>query len=131
MATGISVKLPLRVTAEDGPYALNKDLVETTKQNFKNLVLTNPGERVMDVDFGVGIQGFLFELDNAAIRSSLQSRIQSQAAKYMPFVEITNIGFNSQATNANASDNLLSLRIEYIIIPLQEFDNIEINTPNY
>ena len=53
MATGISVKLPLRVTAEDGPYALNKDLVETTKQNFKNLVLTNPGERIMDINFGV------------------------------------------------------------------------------
>ena len=128
---GLTPKLPLLINDEDGHYALIKSYKDLVRQNFKNLVLTNPGERVMDVDFGVGIQGFLFELDNAAIRSSLQSRIQSQAAKYMPFVEITNIGFNSQATNANASDNLLSLRIEYIIIPLQEFDNIEINTPNY
>ena len=128
---GLTPKLPLLINDEDGHYALIKSYKDLVRQNFKNLVLTNPGERVMDVDFGVGIQGFLFELDNGAVRSSLQSRIQSQAAKYMPFVEITNIGFNSQATNPNASDNLLSLRIEYIIIPLQEFDNIDINTPNY
>ena len=67
MAAGISVKLPLRVTAEDGPYALTKDLVSTTKQNFKNLVLTSPGERVMDINFGVGIYGLLFENYNSDI----------------------------------------------------------------
>lgn len=128
---GLTPKLPLLTNDEDGHYALIKSYKDLVRQNFKNLILTNPGERVMDVDFGVGIQGFLFELDNGGIRASLQSRIQAQAAKYMPFIEITNISFNSQATNPNASDNLLGLRIEYIIIPLQEFDNIEINTPNY
>ena len=38
MAIGISVKLPLKVTKEDGPYALTKDLASTVKQNFKNFV---------------------------------------------------------------------------------------------
>jgi len=46
MATGISVKLPLRVTKNDGPYGLTKDLVSTVKQNFKNLVLTTPAREL-------------------------------------------------------------------------------------
>ena len=36
MATGISVKLPLVYSSEDGPYQLTKTLPETIKQNFKN-----------------------------------------------------------------------------------------------
>ena len=55
-----SPKLPLTSTDEDGPWGLNKTLLETTKQNFKNLLLTNPGERVMDTFFGVGLSRFLF-----------------------------------------------------------------------
>ena len=43
--------------------ALTKTMMEVIKQNFKNLVLTNPGERVMLTDFGVGIRRFLFEMN--------------------------------------------------------------------
>ena len=85
MATGISVKLPLRVTAEDGPYALNKDLVETTKQNFKNLVLTNPGERIMDINFGVGASALLFENYSSDTKERIRARIVEQVKTYMPF----------------------------------------------
>ena len=58
---GISPKLPLTYSKTDGPYLLNKNLKETVKQNFKMLVLTSPGERVMVPDFGVGLRNFLFE----------------------------------------------------------------------
>ena len=56
---GISVKLPLSVSAQDGAYTLNKDLLSVVKQNFKMLILTNPGEKIMDPEVGVGIQKFL------------------------------------------------------------------------
>jgi phage baseplate assembly protein W len=54
MAVGISAKLPLAYPKSDGPYLLTKDLTENTKQNLKTLIFTNPGERVMILDFGVG-----------------------------------------------------------------------------
>ena len=40
---GISQKLPLLVSDQDGPYGLNKKLRQAIKQNLKNLVLTSPG----------------------------------------------------------------------------------------
>ena len=53
---GISPKLPLLVDKQDGPYGLNKRLNQSIKQNFKNLILTSPGERVMIPEFGVGLK---------------------------------------------------------------------------
>ena len=58
---GISVKLPLSYDSEDGPYRLTKNLKENVQQNFKNLMLTNPGERVMLPNFGAGIRQLLLE----------------------------------------------------------------------
>ena len=50
---GISPKLPLRVDSVDGFYALTKKITETLQQNLKMLVLTAPGERMMNPEFGV------------------------------------------------------------------------------
>ena len=57
MARGLSPKLPVSTDPIDG-YALNKTYAEVVTQNLKNLILTAPGERMMDVDFGVGIRNY-------------------------------------------------------------------------
>ena len=44
---GISPALPLTYTKADGPYGLNKNIRDAIQQNFKNLLLTTKGERVM------------------------------------------------------------------------------------
>ena len=123
MATGISVKLPLRVTAEDGPYALHKDLIGTVKQNFKNLVLTTPGERVMDTNFGVGIYGLLFENYNSDVKDQIRSSIVDQAQSYLPFIKIRSINIDDSKMDAN----LLYIAINYYISPLNYADVLNIN----
>ena len=123
MATGISVKLPLRVTAEDGPYALNKDLVETIKQNFKNLVLTNPGERIMDINFGVGASALLFENYSSDTKERIRARIVEQVKTYMPFLKINSINFDDSSIDANQ----LFIAINYYISPLNFQDILSIN----
>ena len=61
--SGVSPKLPLQANDVDGHYALNKTFKEATKQNLKNLVLTVPGEKIMNPNFGAGIHQMLFEQD--------------------------------------------------------------------
>ena len=72
-------------------YALNKKLVDVIQQNFKMLLLTIPGERIMNTDFGVGIQRYLFENDTIDLRSKLSSRIKSQVGKYMSFIKVRDV----------------------------------------
>ena len=55
------VPILIFISKKDGPFKLNKTLGEVVRQNFKNLVLTSPGERIMLPDFGAGLRRLLFD----------------------------------------------------------------------
>lgn len=93
MAIGISPALPLMVDNTDGPYRLTKTVKQAVSQNLKNLILTNPGERIMDPGFGVGIKRFLFELENTGFQSEITESILSQTKKYLNSVKIIDIRY--------------------------------------
>ena len=119
--SSLSVKLPLERDSSDG-FQMNKSFISLIRQNFKMLLLTSPGERVMEPDFGVGIKRYLFENFGQATYQNIDSRIRSQVAKYLPVVLIQEINF-SQMQNDN---NLLSLSISYSIPSIADSDLIEI-----
>ena len=123
---GISVKLPLTYNSFDGPYTLNKKTKEAVRQNFKNLVLTAPGERVMDPQFGVGMRNFLFEQMNDSLFTKISERIRAQVRSYLPFVFVEHITFDSTETNPNIGPNELQVTIQYNILPLDAEDTLSI-----
>ena len=90
---GLGPKLPLILGTEDGTYQLIKTYKNLVSQNFKNLLLTSPGERMMDPHFGVGIRNFLFENDSEFLYSEISSEIDIQVRKYMPFIIVTDVLF--------------------------------------
>jgi phage baseplate assembly protein W len=90
MAIGFSPKLPLRYDSVDGYYRMNKTVGEVAKQNIKMVVMTSPGERIMNPDFGVGLRNFLFEPENFEFER-LRTTIYKQVKKYVPFVSIQKI----------------------------------------
>ena len=89
---GLLPKLPLAPDNQDG-YALNRTYFEMVQQNLKHIILTNPGERIMDPLFGVGIKKYLFEQNTPSTWSSISSRIREQVGKYLPYVRINDISF--------------------------------------
>ena len=90
------------------------------------MVLTSPGERIMDPEFGVGIRSYLFANNNAQTQGQIDARIRQQAQKYLPYIQIDLIEFNDVAPGANMSENYLSIRISYIIKKLAIVDSLEI-----
>ena len=117
----ISPKLPL--------YRSNKTLKETTKQNFKCLMLTSPGERIMDPAFGVGLRRYLFEPAGTGLSSKIEKKIIDQTKRYLPFIKIMNIIVRGTGeTVAQSSSSAINLRVTivYNIIPLQAQDTIEL-----
>ena len=126
--SGITPLLPLTIDGING-IRLITEYRELVKQNFKNLLLTVPGERVMDADFGVGLEQYLFELDNDMLRGRIKGRIEQQVSKYLPYIRIANISFESAQEDAVVDANLLSVSVEYIIIPLDALDNLELTLP--
>jgi|ETNvirenome_6_85_1030632.scaffolds.fasta_scaffold00891_11 hypothetical protein len=120
---GFSPALPIRRSSQDG-IALTKNMLEVIKQNLKNLVLTNPGERVMLPLFGVGIKRVLFEMNNAKTQAALIGAIESQVAKYMPFLSIDNVDFQSRSELIDP--NGINVRIIYHVTPLQYNDVLHV-----
>ena len=57
--SSISIKLPITPDSGNG-YTMIKTIKKMVNQNLKMLILTIPGERVMDPNFGVGVQKYLF-----------------------------------------------------------------------
>jgi len=110
---GIGPKLPLQRDDVNGNYTLITSYAEEIKQNFKNLLLTSPGERMMNPDFGVGLRNFLFE-PAQKVTGMIRQKIASQVSRYMPFIRINKILFNHGLDPSTAADSsVLSIIIEY------------------
>ena len=122
---GYSPKLPLTRDSVDG-FRLTKNLKEMVQQNFKMLVLTSPGERVMEPAFGVGLYNYLFELDTMIVESEIRDRIARQTRKYMPFVNILSIDFGNRAPGGQVDRSFLSIVIRYKIPSLREVNVLRI-----
>lgn len=125
--SGISAKLPLDYDSTDGAYALNKTNLDTIRQNFKMLMLTNPGERVADPRFGIGIKRRLFEQQVSQAYDSIRVSILEQTRIYLPFIEILNIFFVSKEQNPNLDDYEINVKVEYGVPSLSRSDILNIN----
>lgn len=124
---GISPALPLLYTKADGPYGLNHTIRDAIHQNFKNLLLTAKGERVMIPDFGVGLRSYLFRNFAPSTFEEIRSEINRQVAIYMPFIDVVEIEFiTSDEQPDTVALNQLNLRIRYIILPTNEEDQLSI-----
>jgi len=130
MATGFSVKLPLTPDAVDGFYKLNKTFGEVAKQNIKMIVLTAPGERMMNPDFGVGIRNYLFDpLGANGNYEKLSTKITDQVSKYAPYVKIRSVNLiplNEETGIGGMDRNYLGVRINYYIPNLNVSEDLEI-----
>lgn len=120
---GISPKLPLTNSKPDIGYALNKNLGESIKQNFKNLLLTNPGEKTFDTKFGVGLESYLFENESDFLIEDVKKRINTQTQRYMPFLTLNKIN-----VSINSDDNKMSVSILYSVntLSLRDILNLDI-----
>jgi|TARA_Y100000310_G_scaffold112746_1_gene111286 phage baseplate assembly protein W len=108
--SSLSVRLPLRRDSDDG-YKMIKSIQGMVKQNFKMLLLTIPGERVMIPEYGVGLPRYLFELPSSNLEQNISSKINEQVDKYMPYLRIDNMQFNTLANEPNS----LHIEITYSI----------------
>ena len=89
------------------------------------LVLTAPGERIMDPEFGVGIRNYLFEPNYSPTHEEINLKIKSQVNKYMPFLDVRTVILGPDDIE-DGNPNLLKIQIKYLIKPLQIFDVVEI-----
>ena len=84
----IGIKTPLNLK-RSGLFEMNYDLEDQIKDNLRNLLLTNKGERLGNPAFGADLRKIQYDISNkeeAAI--ALMSAIQEAVNTFMPFVQL-------------------------------------------
>ena len=89
------------------------------KSNFLNLLLTVPGERINQPNYGVGLKRKLFE--NNLDESTLLEDISNQTSFYMP-----EISLNSIKINQDIDEYKTTIALDYSIAD-EPSDSIQIN----
>ena len=108
--SSLAVKLPITRDTADG-FAMVKDFNTLIKQNLKMLILTAPGERIMEPEFGVGMRQYLFENFNEETYGDISANIGRQVKEFMPAVSILQVDFDT----SDPDRNTLGVRIVYSI----------------
>ena len=116
-------KLPLMVTEEDGPYGAIKSIKDLVRQNLKMVLLTIPGEKIMDLEFGVGLPTYIFENMNESTYYEIRSKIEEQVSKYMPYLKISSIEFRE----LESSKNSFSVSLSYAIPQISQNELLEVS----
>jgi len=82
----IGVKIPF-----DSPSVFTSTFTtkEQVKYNLINLILTDPGEKILNPTFGVGLRRYLFEPE--IDQDILQDIIQTQINRNIPYVTLNNV----------------------------------------
>jgi hypothetical protein len=119
--SNFSVMYPLEFNNVSNGYEVisQENLQELTRFNLKNILLTIPGERIMDPNFGVGVKMYLFEQNNGDL-SPLMFSIKSQIKRYAPYIEILDL-------NAKTFDNNLTISIRYEVKAANISDILELD----
>jgi phage baseplate assembly protein W len=112
--SSIGIKLPITYNTGDG-FTMIKTIKQMVKQNLKMLILTNPGERVMEPNFGVGIMQYLFSNYSDGVGGQIKNKIEEQVRLYLPVVKIGNIQFE-ESPDTNSIRVILTYQIPDIAV---------------
>ena len=81
---------------------------DAIKQNLKMLLLTRAGEYVMDANYGIGLQDYLFLQEQEIDTGNLESIIRTQTESYMPYMTISDLQVTLEPINS-----MMRIRIEF------------------
>ena len=110
----IGIMTPMRHgNNAEGIYAMHTALRDQIADNFRNLLSTNKGERLIFSDLGANLRPLTSEIINSQFDFDEEAinRIKSTVQKYMPFIEL--VSFNSTIDN---HDNLHTGKININVV---------------
>ena len=97
----IGIDLPFRKSdGKEGYFASTTTTIEAVKNNIKNLVQTDKGERFMQPELGLNLRNYMFEQVTDEIIINIQNDIVDIFKVWLPFVEIQDIQVSANETDA-------------------------------
>ena len=111
----------------DGPAVFNQSFTtkEQVKSNLINLLLTSPGERLMNPTFGVGIRNLL--LEQTIDKEQVKNRIIDGAQSYIPEINITDVFIKRENFETTPEIHTVRISVYYKVLADRSNDAILLN----
>ena len=110
----IGVAFPLD---ENNMFSGTETIEDQNRANLISILLTQPGERINQPNFGVGVKNLLFE--NNIDLNFLKNQIQTQVSQFLGNIEITEI-----QTGSSDDQHTIFISITYKSLLDNEEDSI-------
>ena len=108
----VGIDLPIRRDdGEQGWFASTSTTIEAVKNNIRNLLSTNQGERVMQPRIGINLREILFEQVNEENIVGIQNSILDTFKFWLPFVEVRNIELLTTNDDTTIHSNEIRIKI--------------------
>ena len=103
---GIGIKLPFNKSAHKrtydqhfasgsraggGLFVTSYTTEEQSITNFRNLLMTHKGERIMQPNFGISIRKYIFEQSTSELEEFLTDEIRDSVSYWLPYIKIRRI----------------------------------------
>ena len=112
----VGIKTPLALSdGVGGIFEMHYEPKDQIKDNLKNLIATNHGERLGRYDYGANLRPLLFEMvDRSDFEVEAMRRIKAAVADYLSFIELLSFEIIDYEQNDNGLCRT-NLRIIYNI----------------
>jgi|TARA_R100001463_G_scaffold124930_1_gene182127 phage baseplate assembly protein W len=115
----VGIRFPLDHSPE-GFFYKTKTVLEQSKANLQNLLLTTPGERIFQPNFGSRLKNIVFE-QGQDIPNRVDEAIRIATDTFLPYINIINV-FTIQEQNQVNIQVEFSVALNPDIIELLSFD---------
>jgi len=115
----VGIRFPLNYSPE-GFFYKTKTVLEQSKANLRNLLLTTPGERIFQPSFGSRLKNIVFE-QGQDIPNRVEESIRIAADTFLPYINIINV-FTTQERNQVNIQVEFSVALNPDTIELLNFD---------
>jgi Bacteriophage baseplate protein W len=120
------IAYPFRIDAASGQAAQSayQDHVE---QMIRQVLLTDPGERVCLPDFGAGLRRLVFAPISAGLDATLQMIVSDSLSRWLgDQITVRNVSVQTADGNAGLPDGTIQIFIEYELIETRTVRQTEI-----
>lgn len=110
----IGIKTPLSFGKRE-LFSMTTSLPVQIKDNFKNLCLTNHGERLGRYNYGANLRELTLELGRDGFEAEVAKRIKTATSLFMPFIELGTLTTSIDYTSSTTGTSVVNLLIVYNI----------------
>ena len=121
----VGIRTPMELGSDrSGILSMHFDPAEQIKDNLRNLLLTNRGERLGRADYGAGLRALVSEVTAGDLESRAILQIQDAVSKYMSYVSLENFSVTFDRANSPKGVAIVIFTIKYSIPRLSSTNNI-------